>query len=69
MGLPTWTWSQTQPVAIQDVLKAVKLCLGKQEKYSGSFDIGGPDLMTYKDMMQITAEEMGKIVGCFHFPL
>ena len=68
MGLPTWTWSQTQPVAIQDVLKAVKLCLGEPGEYSGSFDIGGPDLMTYKDMMQITAEEMGKNRWMFPFP-
>jgi len=68
MGLPTWTWSQTQPIAIQDVLKAVKLCLGEPEKYSGSFDIGGPDVITYKDMMQITAQEMGKNRWMFPFP-
>ena len=60
MGLPSWSNSQTQPIAIQDVLHAVHLCLENPEVYTGSFDIGGPDRLTYRDLIEITAEEMRK---------
>ncbi|MAA79581.1 MAG: nucleoside-diphosphate sugar epimerase [Deltaproteobacteria bacterium] len=60
MGLPSWSSSQTQPIAIQDVLRAVHLCLEYPEIYTGSFDIGGPERLTYRDLIEITAEEMGK---------
>ena len=60
MGLPSWSSSQTQPIAIQDVLRAVMLCLENPSTYTGSFDIGGPDRLTYRDLIEITAEEMGR---------
>ena len=68
MGLPTWNWSETQPIAIEDVIRAVRLCLSEPETFAGSFDIGGPDVMTYKDMMQMTADEMGKTRWMFEVP-
>ncbi|MEC7986126.1 MAG: NmrA family NAD(P)-binding protein [Myxococcota bacterium] len=68
MGLPSWSSSQTQPIAIQDVLRAVKLCLENPETYTGSFDIGGPDRLTYRDLIEITAEEMGRKRWMFLMP-
>ena len=68
MGLPTWSTSQTQPIAIQDVLRAVHLCLENPEMYAGSFDIGGPERLAYRDLIKITAEEMGKKRWMFLMP-
>ena len=60
MGLPSWSTSQTQPIAIQDVLRAVHLCLEHPETYTGSFDIGGPERLAYRDLIAMTAEVMEK---------
>lgn len=68
MGLPSWSTSQTQPIAIQDVLRAVHLCLEEPDKYTGSFDIGGPERLAYRDLIAMTAEEMGKKRWMFLMP-
>ena len=69
MGLPTWTASMTQPVAIQDVERALKICLDDPDNFRGSYDIGGPDVMTYKEMMQLTAKTMKRKRIMFSVPI
>mgnify|MGYP001166918424 CR=1 FL=1 len=69
MGLPTWTSSMTQPIAIHDVERALKICLDDPINYVGSFDIGGPDVMTYKEMMQSTAKTMKRKRFMFSVPI
>lgn len=59
MLLPSWTRSRTQPIALADVVRAISLCLGDESTYGRHFDIGGPDKMTYRQMMRRTAEVMG----------
>lgn len=68
MGLPSWCWSLTQPIAIQDVLRAVRLCLGNPERYVGAFDIGGREVMTYAQMMTRTAQAMRRRRVMFKVP-
>ena len=60
MVLPSWTDSLTQPIALRDVVRAFDLVLGAPEAYRGAFDVGGPDVMTYREMMERTAEVLGK---------
>ena len=59
MVLPRWTESDTQPVALQDVVRAVELVLGHPETYDGHFDVAGPEAMSYRDMMERTAAVIG----------
>jgi uncharacterized protein YbjT (DUF2867 family) len=59
MVLPAWTQTQTQPIAIEDIIKAVRLTLGQQTYACQHLDIGGPDVMSYSDMLQRTAQVMG----------
>lgn len=59
MVLPRWTGSRTQPVALADVVRAVELCLAQPERFTGSFDVGGPDVLTYREMMARTARVLG----------
>lgn len=59
MLTPKWTLSDTQPIALQDVVRAVRHVLGKQDQFTGAFDIGGPDVMSYRQMMKRTAAAMG----------
>ncbi|WP_233190863.1 NmrA family protein [Sporosarcina sp. P19] len=59
MILPKWTRSNTQPVALDDVMKSLSSLLLDFEPAQRSIDIGGPEVMTYKSMMVKTAEVAG----------
>ena len=56
MILPSWTTSKSAPIAIEDVVRAIVRCIGNADTYDQHFDLGGPDLMTYREMMKRTAE-------------
>ena len=52
MDTPKWVHSRTQPIAIRDVLAILAGCARLPPQVSRAFDIGGPDVLTYADMMQ-----------------
>lgn len=58
MLAPKWTRSSCQPVAISDVLEALIDSLD-HEGENRIIDIGGPDILTYREMIQIYAYEAG----------
>ena len=51
MLTPKWVLTKCQPIAIDDVLQYLSLALFEEQTYNTSFDIGGPDVLTYKEMM------------------
>ncbi|MEZ3181670.1 SDR family oxidoreductase [Streptomyces pimonensis] len=51
MVAPRWVHTRVQPVAVRDVLRALVGSAGMPEDVSRAFDIGGPDVLTYRDMM------------------
>ncbi len=53
---PKWIKTKTQPIAIRNVLHYMKSVLLNEQTFDRSFDIGGPDVMTYKDMLLQFAE-------------
>lgn len=59
MICPKWVVTRSQPIAVRDVLAYLVGCLGAPETAGGRFDIGGPDILTYKEMM----ERFARIVG------
>lgn len=56
MITPRWLKTRTQPIAIRDVLKYLRGVAGRKDTYNQIFDIGGPDVMTYKEMLLQYAE-------------
>jgi uncharacterized protein YbjT (DUF2867 family) len=60
MVCPRWVSVETQPVALADVLTALIGVCGKQSTYGQSFDLGGPEVMTYRAMMERVAQIRGK---------
>lgn len=60
MLLPKWTRQKTHPIALKDVLHALKGSIGNKKLSGQSIDVGGPEVMTYREMMIDTAEIMGK---------
>jgi uncharacterized protein YbjT (DUF2867 family) len=59
MITPRWVQSLNQPIAIRDVIAYLVGCLEHEETAGETFDIGGPDLLTYRDLLEIYAEEAG----------
>lgn len=59
MITPKWVLTKTQPIAIRDVIQFLTGVLGNQDTYGQSFDIGGPDVITYKDMLNGYAKVRG----------
>ena len=59
MITPKWVNSRIQPIAIRDVLHYLIGAASLDKSISGSFDIGGPDIFTYRQMMQEYAKAAG----------
>ena len=59
MITPRWVRQKTQPIAIRDVLRYLILAADLPPEVNRSFDIGGPEVMTYQDMMQRYAAVAG----------
>jgi len=59
MITPKWVETRIQPIAIRDVLAYLVGCLFKPETGGQEFDIGGPEVFTYVEMMQKYAEVRG----------
>lgn len=59
MVTPKWVLTKSQPIAIRDIIKFLTGVLGNEQTYGQSFDIGGPDVLTYKDMLHKYAKVRG----------
>ena len=57
MITPKWVLTKTQPIAIRDIMSFLTGVLGHKETYDDSFDIAGPDVLTYKQMLHQYAEQ------------
>lgn len=55
MTTPKWVDNRTQPIAVRDVLWYLRMCSTLVEPVSHIFDIGGPEVLTYAEMMQTFA--------------
>ena len=59
MTTPKWVLNRTQPIAIRDVLWYLVQAGSLTSPISGVFDIGGPEILTYEEMMQTFAKISG----------
>jgi len=48
---PAWVRTLCQPLGVADVLKYLTGCMLNQDTYDGVFDIGGPEILSYKEML------------------
>ena len=59
MVAPKWLHTKTQPLSIRDVLAFLQKAKGNEQLYNKSYDIFGPEILTYKQMLL----EFAKIRG------
>jgi uncharacterized protein YbjT (DUF2867 family) len=51
MITPRWLKTKCQPIAIRNVIEFLTGVIGRTETYNNSYDIGGPDILSYKEML------------------
>jgi len=51
MVVPHWLKSKCQPIAIRNVINYLVGCLLNEKTYNRTFEIGGPDVLSYKQML------------------
>ncbi|KJS29307.1 MAG: epimerase [Desulfatitalea sp. BRH_c12] len=59
MITPRWVRTPTQPIAIENVLGYLVGCLYNERTLGETFDIGGPDIVQYGDLIRLYAQEAG----------
>ncbi len=69
MICPRWVANRTQPIAIRSVLAYLVGCLETPATAGQVFDIGGPDVLTYKEMMERFAAILGRRRWIFVVPV
>ena len=57
---PPWARTKCQPIAVRDVIRYLVGVLEIPEATGGTFDIGGTDVLTYRDMLRGMADLLGK---------
>ena len=61
MVTPRWVQNECQPIAIDDVLSYLVSVLDEPETAGHTYEIGGPDVLTYGQILKRTASVMGRI--------
>jgi len=51
MICPRWVITKTQPIAVEDVLEYLVKAIDNERSAGEIIDIGGPEILTYRDMM------------------
>jgi hypothetical protein len=59
MVTPRWVQTECQPISIRDVLRYLVAVVEHEPPLEGVLEIGGPDVVTYADMMATYAEVAG----------
>lgn len=69
MIAPKWLETRCQPICIRNVINYLSRCLLMPEAMKRTFEIGGPDILTYKEMLMGYAEVRGYKRHIFIFPV
>ncbi len=70
MVVPKWAATKTQPIAIQDVIRYLVGVCGDERAKGRAFEVGGPDQLTYIDMLRVAAKiDTGRNVPIVQVPV
>ncbi|MEO0480635.1 MAG: SDR family oxidoreductase [Planctomycetota bacterium] len=59
MVTPRWVRTESQPIAIRNVLHYLVECLSTPETIGETLDIGGPDIVSYRELMRLMSTARG----------
>ena len=68
MVCPKWVLTKCQPIAVDDVIEYLARSIETDETISKTFDIGGPETLTYLDMMRRYGDILKKSIKILIIP-
>lgn len=69
MVLPKWSERICQAIDLETVAALLDYTVGRTETYGQTYDVGGPDALRYREMIQIVGEELGTPRPTFGVPM
>jgi uncharacterized protein YbjT (DUF2867 family) len=69
MVTPRWVSTRTQPIALSDIVAYLAGVCGLETAFASGYDVGGPEVMTYREMMERIAALRGKRPFIFEVPV
>ncbi|MBM0127312.1 NAD(P)H-binding protein [Pimelobacter simplex] len=69
MVTPRWVRTRTQPIAVADVVRYLVGVLGRPDAVGRVFEIGGPDVLEYAEMLERVAAVEGRRLPIVPVPL
>lgn len=69
MTTPRWVRSRTQPIALDDLLDYLVGVLDELRTAGGTYDVAGPEVLTYEGMIRGFAEVVGRRVRIVPVPV
>lgn len=69
MTAPKWIMRKCQPIAVKDVIEYLSKVLGNEQCLSKTFDVGGPDVLMYRDMLYEYARFRGLYRWIINLPV
>ena len=69
MIAPRWLKTKSQPLAVRNVIQFLSRVMLREETYNKNFDIGGPEILTYKEMLLKYAKVRGLRRTIFDVPV
>jgi uncharacterized protein YbjT (DUF2867 family) len=69
MVTPRWVSTRTQPIALSDIVAYLAGVCGLEPALGSGYDVGGPEVMTYREMMERIAALRGKRPFIFEIPV
>jgi uncharacterized protein YbjT (DUF2867 family) len=69
MVTPRWVSTRTQPIAVDDVVRYLVGVLGRQEALGSIYEVGGPEVLKYSDMLRRVARIKNRTLLIVPVPL
>jgi uncharacterized protein YbjT (DUF2867 family) len=69
MICPRWVSTPTQPVALADIARVLVGVAGCSEALGQTYDVGGPEVMTYREMLERVARLRGRRLVIVEVPV
>jgi uncharacterized protein YbjT (DUF2867 family) len=69
MILPRWAKTATQPIALVDVVRYLAGVCGNEDAFGQTYDVGGPEVMSYADMIRRVGRIKGRLPRLVEVPL
>ena len=69
MIMPRWVSTPTQPIAIDDISRYLAGVCGLEAAFGAGFDAGGPEVMTYRQIVERIAKLRGRRVTLIEVPI